>query len=148
MAFVFVGHSPKSFFIWGAGNITAYLIISPFLIVVLDGFAHATRIQGYNSTDLEVYSVPAVVFPFSFFLGNWSEPLTKILGDPKLASLSFPFLTMLLPCAASWCILPALFGPARWRPLEILFLAMVTFNRDFDHPPGNPWTNHLLHPAR
>ena len=39
--------------------------------------------------------------------------------------MTFPFISTLLPCAAAWCLLPALFGPAKWRPLEILCLAMA-----------------------
>jgi hypothetical protein len=40
------------------------------------------------------------------------------LGDKSQDTLIFPYVSSILACAAAWCLIPALFIPARWRPLE------------------------------
>jgi len=119
--------SYTSLFIWCAGNVIAYLLLSPFLAHVLNGFAHSIRSQGLSVYMASVFSVPPTTLLFSFFLGNWTEPLTKALGDPGLVTLQFPYLSSLLACAAAWCLVPALFSPAKWQPIEKLCLAMAAF---------------------
>ncbi len=117
----------SALFIWCSGNSVGYLVLAPFLLHVLDGFAHSIRLHGLSYEMSFVFSVPATVFPFSFFLGNWTEPLTKLMGDPTLASLNFPYLSSLLPCAAAWCLVPALCGPEKWQPVEKLCLTLAAF---------------------
>ncbi len=119
--------SPQAFFIWFAGNAVGYLLIAPFLLRVLDGFGHSIRLRGLTHDLSSVFAVTPTTFAFSFFLGNWTEPLVKALGDPTLASLNFPYLSSLLPCAAAWCLVPALSGPAKWQPVEKLCLALAAF---------------------
>src|SRR5262249_38746395 len=63
-------------------------------------------------------------FLYSFFLGNWSEPMTRWIGDASLISLSFPFLSSVLACPAAWCIM-LIFHRARWSFLEKLCVWLV-----------------------
>jgi hypothetical protein len=117
--------SPRPFFIWCAGNLLGLLLIAPFLLHVLDGFAHTVRLGGVSAgTDLE-YAVPVSIFPQSFFLGNWTELLAALEGDKSLTSLTFPYVSSLLACAAAWCLVPALLASFQWRPIEILCLGMI-----------------------
>lgn len=117
--------SPRPFFIWGAGTLLGLLLLAPFLLQLLDGFAHAARLGGFTPKVSTEFNAPASIIPFSFFLGNWTEPLTKLEGDPALASLTFPYVISLFPCAAAWCLLSALFVSRHWRPMEILCLSMA-----------------------
>jgi hypothetical protein len=112
-------------FCWCAGNVLAILVLSPLLLAVLDGFAHSIRIGGLSYKDLSDFSVPASLFPFSFFLGNWSEPVTIWQGDRTLATLVFPYLSSVLACAAAWCLIPALFFPAKWRTLDKVCIVLI-----------------------
>jgi len=111
-------HSGGPLFCWCAGNLLALLILSPLLLSIMDGFAHSHRIQGLSLSVLSEFSIPAGTFPFSFFLGNWSEPIAIWHGDASLATLTFPYISSILACAAAWCLIPALFVPVPWRPLE------------------------------
>jgi hypothetical protein len=110
--------SGQPLFCWCAGNLLALLILSPLLLAMLDGFAHSVRIHGLSLSDLSEYSLPAKMFLFSFFMGNWSEPIAIWQGDKFLETLTFPYVSSILACAAAWCLIPALFVPARWRHLE------------------------------
>ena len=110
--------SVQPLFCWCAGNLLALLILSPMLLSIMDGFAHSVRILGLPLSELSKFSIPAGTFPFSFFLGNWSEPVAIWQGDKSLETLSFPYVSSILACAAAWCLIPALFVPAPWRPLE------------------------------
>jgi hypothetical protein len=112
-------------FSWYVGNALAILLLSPLLYSVVDGFAHSFRIRGFLASELSKHSIPAATFPFSFFLGNWSEPVAIWHGDASLASLTFPFVSSILACAAAWCLIPALFVPAPWRPLEKVCAVMA-----------------------
>ncbi len=116
--------SPRPFFNWVAGNLMALLLLSPFILHILDGFAHAHRLEGLSLKERSEYFIPALTFPFSFFLGNWTEPVTRLMGDETLRSLVLPYPSMLLGCAASWCVVPVLLSRTRWRPMEILCLTM------------------------
>lgn len=111
-------HSGQPLFCWAAGNLLALLILSPLLLSIMDGFAHSVRIRGLSLSELSLFSIPAGTFPFSFFLGNWSELVAIWQGDKSLETLSFPFVSSILACAAAWCLIPALFVPTPWRPLE------------------------------
>jgi hypothetical protein len=115
--------SPRPFFIWCAGTLLGLLLISPLLLHVLEGFAHAARIRGLSSEDSSVFAVPASVFPFSFFFGNWTEPLANAMGDTSL--MTYPYISTLSACAAAWCLVPALHSSSRWRPMDILCLGMA-----------------------
>jgi hypothetical protein len=117
----------RPIFTWCTGNLMGYLIISPFLLRVLDGFSHAYRIIGFHAEALTEFNEPASIVPFSFFCGNWTEPLAKLQGDTTLTSLPIPYLSGLFACAAAWCLVPALVGSARWRPMEILCLMIAGF---------------------
>jgi len=110
--------SIQPLFCWGAGNLIALLLLSPLLLSILDGFAHTVRMLGYSLADSTLYSIPAPTFFFSFFIGNWTEPVTIWQGDRALQTLEFPCLSSILACAAAWCLIPALFVPGRWRPLD------------------------------
>jgi hypothetical protein len=108
-------------FSWVAGNGIAALVLAPLLLGILDGFAHSRRIQGMPLDELSIFSIPPATFLSSFFLGNWSEPIARWLGDSTLSSLSFPFLSTILACPAAWCVGPALFG-GRWGFMDKLCL--------------------------
>lgn len=110
--------SGRPLFCWCAGNLFALLILSPLLLSMMDGFAHCVRILGLPLSELSKFSIPVGTFPFSFFMGNWSEPVAMWLGDKSLESLSFPYVSSILACAAAWCLIPALLVRAPWRPLE------------------------------
>jgi hypothetical protein len=90
---------------WGAGKLLGLVVLAPFLLHALDGFAHATRFEGLTLKECSDYFIPASIFPFSFFFGNWSEPLAGRLGE---TALIFPYPSVLLACGAAWCLLPAL----------------------------------------
>lgn len=119
--------SPRPLFSWCAGNMIGLLMLTPLLLATLDGFAHTLRLRGLPMKELSEFSIPASTFIFSFFMGNWTEPITVWLGDSNLDSLSFPYISTLLACPAAWCIVPALFGSSRWRAMEILCLGLALF---------------------
>lgn len=110
--------SGRPLFAWYMGNMLALLVLSPLLLSILDGFAHSNRIRGFTLSATSEFSVPAVTFPFSFLMGNWSEPLAILWGDKALESLTFPYASSILACAAAWCLIPALFVPLPWRTLD------------------------------
>lgn len=112
-------------FSWGAGNVTALLLLTPLLLVVLDGFGHSRRIGGMSVGLLSIFSIPPAMFVSSFFAGNWSELLARWQGDSQLASLNFPYLPTILACAAAWCVWPALCGGGRWRFIDKLCLGLA-----------------------
>ena len=105
-------------FCWYVGNVLALLILSPLLLAIMDGFAHSDRILGFPLSEMTRFAIPVRTFPFSFFLGNWSELFALWQGDKLLASLSYPYLSSILACAAAWCLIPALIVPLKWQPLE------------------------------
>jgi len=111
-------HSGKPLFCWYVGNALAFLILSPLLLSVLDGFSHSVRAMGLPLSQLAEFPIPARTFPFSYFLGNWSELMAIWRGDHSLETLTFPYVSSILACAAAWCLIPALVVPAPWRPLE------------------------------
>jgi hypothetical protein len=117
--------SGQPLFCWCAGNLLALLILSPLLLSIMDGFAHSVRILGLPISQLSINSVPAGTFFFSFFMGNWSEPIAIWHGDKSLDTLTFPYVSSILACAAAWCLIPALFVPAPWRSLEKVCLLLA-----------------------
>lgn len=121
----FIRHSPMPFFIWCMGNLLALLILTPVMIHSLDGFAHSVRILGLPLSELSQNAINPGTFLISFFVGNWSEPLTVWAGDTALRSLIFPYPSILLACAAAWCLVPALIASTSWRSLEILCFGMA-----------------------
>jgi hypothetical protein len=119
--------SIQPLFCWCAGSLLAILILSPLLLLIMDGFAHSVRIRGFPLSELSEFSIPVRTFPFSFFLGNWSEPFALWQGDRSLETLSFPYVSSILACAAAWCLIPALFAQAPWRSLEKACLVLIGF---------------------
>lgn len=117
--------SVQPIFCWCAGNLLAILILSPLLLSMIDGFAHSARIRGMSPSELSLYPIPGITFPFSFFLGNWSELIAIWQGDKSLATLTFPYASSILACGAAWCLIPALFVPAPWRPLQKVCLVLA-----------------------
>lgn len=120
-------HSFRPLFIWCSGNLLGLIIVAPFMIHILDGFAHTARLGGLSMKECSEYFIPAKTFPFSFFLGNWSEFIAIWSGDASLEGLVFPYPSILLACAAAWCLVPAFLSSIQWRPLEILCLGMAGF---------------------
>jgi hypothetical protein len=119
----------QPFFCWCAGNMLALLVVSPLLLSIMDGFSHSVRIRSLPLAELSAYAIPAGTFPVSFFMGNWSEPLAVLHGDTSLETLTFPYVSSILACAAAWCLIPALIVPAPWKPLDklCLLLAAILF---------------------
>ena len=117
--------SPRALFIWCAGSLLGYLILSPFLLHVLDGYAHSLRLKGLSPIRTLAFAIPVTTIPFSFFLGSWTEPMTMLNGDWTLRSFTFPYSSTLFACAAAWCLIPALGGPRPWRPIEKLCLVLA-----------------------
>jgi hypothetical protein len=117
--------SVQPFFCWGAGNLLALLLLSPLLLTLINGFAHSIRIGGFTLEELSELSIPALTFPFSFLLGNWSEPVAILGGDRTLQTLVFPYTSSILACAAAWCLIPALSTRGPWRPLEKICLTLA-----------------------
>ncbi len=117
--------STRPLFNWIAGNLAALVVMAPFILHILDGFGHANRVHGLSLAERSEYFIPWLQFPYSFFLGNWTEPLTRWAGDPNLSTLKFPYATTLLACAAAWCLVPALVSRVRWRGVEFLCLGLA-----------------------
>jgi hypothetical protein len=111
-------------FCWCAGNLLAPLVLAPLFVSVMDGFGHSVRILGLPLDQLSVFNIPATLFPFSFLMGNWTEPLALWHGDKTLSTLNFPYLPSILACAAAWCVVPALFVRSPWRPLDKVCLVL------------------------
>ncbi len=120
-------HSVRPLISWVVGNILALLVLSPLLLKILDGFAHSARHGDFPIWALNMYSVPARDFAFSCLLGNWSEVISRLQGYAYRPGMDFPFLSSLLCSAAAWCVLPAIFVPARWRALDIFCAAAAAF---------------------
>lgn len=117
--------SIQPLFIWGAGSVIAVLMLTPFWLHILDGFAHSRRIHGMTLEQLSAFSIPPATFVSSFLLGNWSEPLARWYGDSSLCTLTFPYLSTILACPAAWCLLPALVGGGSWRYFDKLCLGLA-----------------------
>ena len=109
--------SSRPLLAWCAGNLLAFLILSPLLWPAWEGFFHSSRSLGVSLFELSRRSIPTVVFPFSLLMGNWSEAFAHWQNALPLLS-SFPYVPPTLACAAAWCLIPALIVPAPWRPLE------------------------------
>lgn len=112
---------------WIAGNALALLAFSPLALQLLDGLHHSARNGDFPLWMLSRFSVPVDDFVFSFLMGNWTEPIARLHGEPLRAILIFPFLSTLFCCAAAWCTLPALLVPVRWRRLDIACIALIAF---------------------
>jgi hypothetical protein len=119
--------SPLPFFSWLLGNSLAFLIASPFLARVLDGFAHTNRAGGVSVRISSSFNISPTIFPFSFFVGNWAQALAPWVGDDVLQTTVFPYASIILACAAAWCLVPMLLSSSPWRPLEILCGALMIF---------------------
>jgi len=117
--------SVQPLFGWCMGNALAILCLFPFLLSIMDGMGHSVRLLGLPKSDLTMFSIPARTFTFSFFLGNWSEPVAIWQGDKMLKTVGFPFTGSILACAAAWCIFPAICHRGRWRILEATCLGIV-----------------------
>ena len=117
--------NPAPFCAWIFGGLFSVMVSSPFLVYVLDGFSHSVRGSGFLLANASEHSFPAALYPFSFFLGNWTDLVSFLGGNGYVHSLDFPYLSVLLACAASWCLLPILFQPARWRFIEWLCLGLL-----------------------
>jgi hypothetical protein len=97
------------------------VIISPLLIPMLQGFLGSGRSQGLTLEDMQANNIPGFEFPTSLFMGMALWILT---------SHEYPHATYTLAlggCIAAWCLLPALATRAKWRPLEIITMAMMVF---------------------
>jgi hypothetical protein len=110
---------------WVFGNFMTLLLCAPFLVHVLGGFVHSYRVAGMTLKASQEFGIPASIFPFSFFLGDWTGLVAKLGGEGYLQSGVFPYPSTLLACAAAWLIFPAVFSNARWRGLEILLLSLI-----------------------
>jgi hypothetical protein len=116
--------SPAPLMAWYAGNVLAIFTLYPFLYQALDGFADTARQYGYTVAGTNAYNIPAHTIAFSLFAGNWNEPFLIWGGDPLLKMIEFPRASSLLACAAAWCLVPAIFGSRKWKPLEGLCLGL------------------------
>ena len=105
-------------FCWCAGNLMAILVLSPLFIMALEGFATPIAFGPFAPSAMTEFSIPAMTFPFSYLVGNWSEPWAILQGDKLLESLSFPYAGSLLACAAAWCVILVIVSRAPWQPLE------------------------------
>jgi len=120
--------SIQPLFCWFAANLAAPLLLAPFLLKIMDGFGHSVRVFGLPLDQLSINAIPVNVFPFSFFMGNWSEAVAIWNGDTHLTTLYFPYLTSLLACAAAWCVIPVLFDRSTpWRSLDRICLVTSGF---------------------
>jgi hypothetical protein len=107
---------------WIGGYALAALILAPLLVPAAEGFAHADRSGGLSSAAMSQFSMPALLLPFSYFLGIFSSMLGFNFGfgfcQPYYAAA-------FASCAAAWVLVPALASRAPWRGLEILCAALV-----------------------
>jgi hypothetical protein len=110
---------------WVFGNLMAVLASATFLVRVLDGFTHSFRVAGMTLKESTTNNIPAALYPFSFFCGNWTDLVGRWGGEAVVKSADFPHLSVMLACGASWCLLPALFSPAKWRGMEMLLLSLI-----------------------
>jgi hypothetical protein len=101
------------------------LLLTPLLLIVMNGFGQSSRIHGMSLEDITVFSVPFPMFVSAFFTGNWTELLTRWHGDPGLTTLGFPYLPSILACPAAWCVWPALFSRGRWGYLDKLCFGLA-----------------------
>jgi hypothetical protein len=110
---------------WIFGNVMAVLVSAPFLVQVLGGFTHSFRVAGMTLKESTANNIPAALYPFSFFCGNWTDLVGGWGGDAVVKSADFPHLSVMLACGAAWCLLPALFRPTKWRGIEMLLLFLM-----------------------
>lgn len=104
---------------WAFGNILALLTSSFFLVSIMEGFARSDRAGGLPLKLIHEFGIRASIYPFSFFIGNWSGPLAAWGHFHFIKIHQFPHSSLLLACAAAWCLLPALINRAPWRSIEI-----------------------------
>ncbi|MDB4793673.1 hypothetical protein OAG63_01420 [Methylacidiphilales bacterium] len=121
----FYRRSALMFTKWVLGNILGLVLVSPLLIPAMEGFFQSERSSGLTPGVMTIFSVPGVVIPFSFFMGNYTDPIMCFTGRAFNDALQFPYIPTLLACAAAWCLPLALFSSARWHFLEILCLGMT-----------------------
>lgn len=113
--------SPLPLVVWLGGYAVAVVLTLPILIPICEGFGTSVRAAGVTLDDMQANNIPFKLFPMSIFAGMaiW------IIHTPE-----HPYVTYTLALgasAAAWCLLPALASFAKWRPLEIVTLAMTIF---------------------
>lgn len=110
--------------LWLGGSMLAALILSPLLIPMAQGFAASGRAAGLDVANMDRFSFPLLLLPFSYFLGIFSWRL----GIPYQFGFCPPwYAAAFASCAAAWVIVPALVSRVRWRALEMLSLGLVGF---------------------
>jgi hypothetical protein len=110
---------------WGAGNLAAIALVLPLLMPAMHGFSESVRARGVSMDDMQAYSVSILDFPTALFFGMalwWTHPF-----NTELLHAHETYILALGSSAAIWCIIPALAGRDRWRPLEWLVLGMIVF---------------------
>ena len=117
--------SPTPLASWVLGNVVAVLVVAPFLLRVIDGFAHSTRVRGITVDMASAHAIAPLLFPLSLLSGTWTGLISRWGNFPLAAE--FPCVPFLLACAAAWCIVPALLSRAPWRGFEVVCLALMLF---------------------
>jgi hypothetical protein len=143
VALAFHRRSPRPVLAWVAGNLMALMVLLPVLSQALDGFAHAPRGGGVPLEWASRYNIPAVVFPFSYLAGNWTNIFLDHFSNWKLEGLEFPYPSTLMACAAAWCIFPALINSSPWRFPEKLCAVLCAILVLFIIRPA--WISLVMH---
>jgi hypothetical protein len=105
---------------WAIGYAVAAILLSPLLVPMLQGFSGSYRAQGVTPEDMQANNVPFAGIFQSVFLGEaiWLvHPHQHLYTTYNLA---------LGASAAAWCIIPAFMSRAKWRPLEVVALVILT----------------------
>jgi hypothetical protein len=107
---------------WFGGCLLAALIYAPLLVPAVNGFAASDRATGFDAAGVERFAFPALLLPFSYFLGIFSW----FVGIPYHFGYCPPWYAAgFASCAAAWVLVPALASRAPWRPPEGLCLGLV-----------------------
>ena len=110
---------------WSLGSLLAVLLSLPFLFHALGGFAVSDRAVGVSVAGSSLYSMPALVYPFSFFIGTWTDAFAALGADGWLHAGEFPSLSVLMACGAAWCVIPAVASRMRWRQFDVVLLVLM-----------------------
>ncbi|MDD5260397.1 MAG: hypothetical protein PHD76_00970 [Methylacidiphilales bacterium] len=99
----------------------AFIILLPFVLPFLSGFAHATRADGLSASMLQEGKIPFWHVPLSWFLGGLSalDGAPLAVGGPQADACGLLF------CPAAFCLL--LCRPASWTGKTICLALFIAF---------------------
>jgi hypothetical protein len=118
----------RPFVVWFGGSAIGFLLASPLLWNLLDGFNHSPRAGGVSLYDMNRYNVDITLFPLSYFGGAWIPLLSFKYPPNGFAGL--------LACAAAFYLLPVLFSRDRWTSLQLFCVGFLVLLAVLIHRPA------------